>query len=1562
MTSTASQNNPTPATASNAPAAVPSYASAAGASKKPASTPLIATGSHPPVVAGSTVPPNGKSANVPPMNGRQNITPAVPVARGTSIANGSDHTRKPSVTISANAPAGHLANGGPVGGSIKFGFESPAIAHSTPQPAGATPIPIPGGANPRVASPAHSPSPIPQSHQSGGGLGQRAAPAQGPVFGSFPGEADRHMKQHGAAMAGSPHVRRDSQASAHGEHGGPGHGRGNFQGGRGGRGSFSHNHNHNHNYNNNPNMGFPPNNRNFSGPNAGHAGRGMPAYRGGYPASPQPHRASPAGTPTMAHGTPVMAANTMQPIPPNYYPPAMYMNQPPVMSPFINKDPPSSSSSSKPHKNKKQARREADKASQHMRGPNGASQKQKAAEFSQKPRRQSKLWDQAVEYHQEFNDGPPPSEFSGGHPAPYSFDPRRGVPMLGPPFMGPVDLSPESGGFERLLTANKMQMNAAYMDPYRAPYPQNPYMAQANPYTMPPGAAPFNPQGQTFVPQGAPYQTSSGAPPMSRNASQISDRPASSTGPAPAPPATQGTPQPRAAAAPPAIVSSTFARPKKSTGIIIKDPNGNVLDIASMKAPSSPAPPITQQSKTPPVIASTPTPPPKSTSPSHSRNESTTGKTAETIRNEFKNKVMGSTITPADSKAKDDEAAAKAAAEKAAAEQAAAEAEAKAVAEKAAAEKKAAEEKAAAEKAAAEKAAAEKAAAETAAAEKAAEEERLAAQKKAAEEAEEKKKAEAEAEAKAKADAEAEAAKKPAAEEEKKETEDEYMERMIREMEEEDQKREAEQAEITKKKEAEKAAKKAREEADKKAANSDEALRAQEREMERLEEEKERKRAQGGQTVSVADLLTKKIDELTIAEKPAAAAPPAIKTGADKPKGKPAALNLAPLKTAQVEAPQPSAALQSLRSARFLPGVKLDIYPEGILSPNPSLNAAVQKKGKVFKYDAAFLLQFKQVFTEQPSMEFHQQVKTLIGDTDRSASARTPGGGSGRQGSRAGASSAFPSGGAMGQFGAKPLPPGTTSEQRFAMSQGGLGRPPMGAMGGFGRGGFPTSMSRNPSAAGGLPSPRTGSRRGGSKREGNFSNAKAEAQAAKTMPLTAGMEVKPIQVSSTGWKPTSINKPQDPTAVSSQAGHLDPEMVQRKVKAALNKMTPEKFDKIADQILTIAAQSKNEQDGRTLRQVIQLTFEKATDEAHWASMYAKFCKRMLESMSPEIRDETVTDKQGNVISGGPLFRKYLLNRCQTEFERGWKSQLPPAPEEGEDKKTGEAAMLSDEYYIAAAAKRRGLGLVQFIGELFKLGMLTERIMHECVRKLLEYETIPDEAEIESLTKLLRTIGGTLDSTEKGRIMMDAYFQRIDSMMALSALPSRLKFMLMDIVDLRRAGWHSKEQNKGPKTLEEVRAEAEAAAAQKAAENARSNQRGAPGGRPMGGRQDSRNFSYANAAPNTVASDDLRRLKGSSNRSSSQNMASFGPTSMFNSRSNSGRRMGGPGGAFGRAGEDSGASSRTGTPPVSQRDSVSHANAFSLLAETDLPNSPPSTHASPALPKATLDSTVAEKKE
>lgn len=123
-------------------------------------------------------------------------------------------------------------------------------------------------------------------------------------------------------------------------------------------------------------------------------------------------------------------------------------------------------------------------------------------------------------------------------------------------------------------------------------------------------------------------------------------------------------------------------------------------------------------------------------------------------------------------------------------------------------------------------------------------------------------------------------------------------------------------------------------------------------------------------------------------------------------------------------------------------------------------------------------------------------------------------------------------------------------------------------------------------------------------------------------------------------------------------------------------------------------------------------------------------------------------------------------------------------------------------------------------------------------------------------------------------------------------------------------------------------QAETAAAQKAAESARSNTRqgGGGGGGRMGGRGDSRNFSgYNQPVPNQVGMDDLRRLKGGSNRTMSGNVSlgPGGPSSLFNTgRSSSGRARLGPGGSLTRGGEDSGASSRTGTPPTRES-----ANAF-----------------------------------
>ena len=53
-------------------------------------------------------------------------------------------------------------------------------------------------------------------------------------------------------------------------------------------------------------------------------------------------------------------------------------------------------------------------------------------------------------------------------------------------------------------------------------------------------------------------------------------------------------------------------------------------------------------------------------------------------------------------------------------------------------------------------------------------------------------------------------------------------------------------------------------------------------------------------------------------------------------------------------------------------------------------------------------------------------------------------------------------------------------------------------------------------------------------------------------------------------------------------------------------------------------------------------------------------------------------------------------------------------------------------------------------------MLTERNMHECIKKLLSNVDNPEEEEIESLCKLLTTVGHAIN-TSKARGHMDVYF-------------------------------------------------------------------------------------------------------------------------------------------------------------------------------------------------------------
>ncbi|XP_051984947.1 eukaryotic translation initiation factor 4 gamma 1a isoform X1 [Xyrauchen texanus] len=249
----------------------------------------------------------------------------------------------------------------------------------------------------------------------------------------------------------------------------------------------------------------------------------------------------------------------------------------------------------------------------------------------------------------------------------------------------------------------------------------------------------------------------------------------------------------------------------------------------------------------------------------------------------------------------------------------------------------------------------------------------------------------------------------------------------------------------------------------------------------------------------------------------------------------------------------------------------------------------------------------------------------------------------------------------------------------------------------------------------------------------------------------------------------------------------------RRVRSVLNKLTPQMFQQLMKQVTELTIDTEER-----LKGVIDLIFEKAISEPNFSVAYANMCRCLMGLKVP------TSDKPVVTVN----FRKLLLNRCQKEFEKDkdddeifeQKQKVLDAATEGEERQR-----LKEELEEAKdKARRRSLGNIKFIGELFKLKMLTEPIMHDCIVKLLKNH---DEESLECLCRLFATIGKDLDF-EKAKPRMDQYFNQMGKIIKEKKTSSRIRFMLQDVLDLRQNNWVPRRGDQGPKTIDQIHKEAE----------------------------------------------------------------------------------------------------------------------------------------------------------
>lgn len=196
-------------------------------------------------------------------------------------------------------------------------------------------------------------------------------------------------------------------------------------------------------------------------------------------------------------------------------------------------------------------------------------------------------------------------------------------------------------------------------------------------------------------------------------------------------------------------------------------------------------------------------------------------------------------------------------------------------------------------------------------------------------------------------------------------------------------------------------------------------------------------------------------------------------------------------------------------------------------------------------------------------------------------------------------------------------------------------------------------------------------------------------------------------------------------------------------------------------------------------------------------MYAQLCKRLSEEAPNFEREKKIID--GDKVYS--TFTQILLNKCKDEFEnraranRAYEAKEVLPPEEEEQRQL---------------AKRKMLGNIKFIGELGKLEIIHGAILHKCIQQLLvtvkrQRRSRGDSAEdIECLCQIMRTCGRILD-TDKGVCLMEQYFDRMSRLAESCELPLRIRFMLRDVIELRRDGWVPRKatSTEGPMPINQV---------------------------------------------------------------------------------------------------------------------------------------------------------------
>jgi len=226
------------------------------------------------------------------------------------------------------------------------------------------------------------------------------------------------------------------------------------------------------------------------------------------------------------------------------------------------------------------------------------------------------------------------------------------------------------------------------------------------------------------------------------------------------------------------------------------------------------------------------------------------------------------------------------------------------------------------------------------------------------------------------------------------------------------------------------------------------------------------------------------------------------------------------------------------------------------------------------------------------------------------------------------------------------------------------------------------------------------------------------------------------------------------------------------------------------------------------------------DKAEYYMTYVSF-----SDIAEEIRSELTFVSQEDAIKDAKAknkFRSRLVNICQNEFQNPLiiddRQQHLVDKRANLIKQAKSSSGKDAEYLMQIQAiddemlkmKRRTLGNIRFVGELYKCSMLSTSVMHGCIKDLLCnsdgcWKASHDDQDIELLCRLINTVGQQLEmkSNTKQMQQFNEYFVRMKALSKDKTLNSRMRFSIDEVIELRQNRWQSRRAQEGPLKIAEI---------------------------------------------------------------------------------------------------------------------------------------------------------------